>query len=158
MKKFTFILSIVFLALISSCGSSQSIINTANGYDLAKYKYVVFSANNEGDAELDDILMMLENDISEKLQAVSPETARVLISQGENVLSPKINIKTEKWDGGETYISITFYDYYTNRSVAVIKSSGMGISISQDQEIAYKAIKKELNKVFNSNSQSIEIR
>ena len=47
-----------------------------------------------------------------------------------------------------TYISISFYDYDTNQSIAVIKSSGIGWSISQDQKLAYKAIKKELDKVF----------
>ena len=56
--------------------------------------------------------------------------------------------KTEKWEGGHTYISISFYDYDTNQSIAVIKSSGIGWSISQDQKLAYKAIKKELDKVF----------
>ena len=62
--------------------------------------------------------------------------------------SPKINVKTEKWDGGHTYISISFYDYDTNQSIAVVKSSGIGLTISQDQKLAYKAIKKELDKVF----------
>ena len=91
--------------------------------------------------------MMVRNEISEKLQVVSADKATSLINQGERVLSPKINVKTEKWDGGHTYISISFYDYYTNQSVAVVKSSGIGWSISQDQELAYKAIKKELDKV-----------
>lgn len=63
-------------------------------------------------------------------------------------LHPKINVKTEKWDGGHTYISISFYDYDTNQSIAVIKSSGIGWSISQDQKLAYKAIKKNLTKSF----------
>ncbi len=91
---------------------------------------------------------MVKNEISEKLQVVSAEKASSLINQGEKVLSPKINVKTEKWDGGHTYISISFYDHYTNQSVAVVKSSGIGWSISQDQELAYKAIKKELDKAF----------
>jgi hypothetical protein len=85
---------------------------------------------------------------SEKLQVVSAEKAKTLIAFGEKVASPKINVKTEKWDGGHTYISISFYDYDTNQSIAVIKSSGIGWSISQDQKLAYKAIKKELDKVF----------
>lgn len=105
-----------------------------------------FGSEDKGDAELADILMMVQNDISERLHVVSPEEARSLIVQGEKVLSPRINVKTEKWDGGHTYISISFYDYNTNQSVAVVKSSGIGLSISQDQKLAYKAIKKELEK------------
>ena len=115
---------------------------------MSKYKFVVFGSEDEGDAELEDILMMVKNDISEKLQVVSPEKARSLIYQGESVLSPRINVKTEKWGGGHTYISISFYDYDTNQSIAVVKSSGIGWSISQDQKLAYKAIKKELYKTF----------
>ena len=49
---------------------------------------------------------------------------------------------------GHTYISINLYDYETNQSIAVIKSSGIGLSISHDQQLAISAIKKELNKVF----------
>jgi hypothetical protein len=114
----------------------------------SKYKYIVFGTGDEGDAELADMLMMVQNEISEKLQVVSAEKAKTLIAFGEKVASPKINVKTEKWDGGHTYISISFYDYDTNQSIAVIKSSGIGWSISQDQKLAYKAIKKELDKVF----------
>ena len=134
--------------LIVSCAASQSTTTIAKGNNVSNYKYVVFGSEDEGDAELADILMMVQNDISEKLQVVSPEKARILIRQGERVLSPRINVKTEKWDGGHTYISISFYDYDTNQSVAVVKSSGIGLSISQDQELAYKAIKKELDKTF----------
>ena len=43
---------------------------------------------------------------------------------------------------------LVHYDYETNQSIAVVKSSGIGWTISQDQELAYKAIKKELNKFF----------
>lgn len=51
--------------------------------------------------------------------------------------------------GWWTYLYFNkFYDYDTNQSIAVIKSSGIGWSISQDQKLAYKAIKKELDKVF----------
>lgn len=120
----------------------------AKGNIISNYKYVVFGSEDEGDAELADILMMVQNDISEKLQVVSSEKARALIREGERVLSPRINVKTEKWDGGHTYISISFYDYDTNQSVAVVKSSGIGMTISQDQKLAYQAIKKELDKTF----------
>lgn len=148
MKKLHYLLFALISLLIVSCASSQSTTTIAKGNNVSNYKYVVFGSEDEGDAELADILMMVQNDISEKLQVVSPEKARILIRQGERVLSPRINVKTEKWDGGHTYISISFYDYDTNQSVAVVKSSGIGLSISQDQELAYKAIKKELDKTF----------
>lgn len=136
------------VSVLSSCASSKSTSTVLNGTDLSKYKYVVFGANSDGDAELEDIVMMVQNDISEKLHVVSAEKAILLLSLGEKVVSPKINVKTEKWDGGYTYISVNFYDYDTNQSIAVVKSSGIGLTISQDQELAYKAIKKELNKFF----------
>ena len=106
-------LSCMFVAIVSlllvACASSKSATTVANGNDLSKYKYVVFGNDDEGDAELADIMMMVQNDISEKLQVVSPDKALTLIRQGESVLSPRINVKTEKWDGGHTYISISFY-------------------------------------------------
>lgn len=136
------------VSVLSSCASSNSTSTVLNGTELSKYKYVVFGTNNDGDAELEDIVMMVQNEISERLQVVSAEKATSLLLSGENVLSPKINVKTEKWDGGHTYISVNFYDYDTNQSIAVVKSSGIGLSISQDQKLAYKAIKKELNKFF----------
>lgn len=148
MKKCTLVLVLFISIMLLSCGSSKSATTLAKGIDLSTYKYVVFGSDDKGDAELSDILMMVQNDISEKLQVVSSEKARSLINQGENVLSPRINVKTEKWDGGHTYISISFYDFDTNQSVAVVKSSGIGFSISQDQKLAYKAIKKELYKTF----------
>lgn len=148
MKRLSFILIAFVSLLFISCASSKSTTTIAKGNDISNYKYVVFGSEDEGDAELADILMMVQNDISEKLQVISPEKARYLIHQGERILSPRINVKTEKWNGGHTYISISFYDYDTNQSVVVVKSSGIGWSISQDQKLAYKAIKKELDKIF----------
>ena len=148
MKKYLFVLVTFISFILFSCASSDSLTTYAKGIDLSKYKYVVFGSGDKGDAELADILMMLENDISEKLQVVSSEKAISLIYQGEKVLTPRINIKSEKWEGGHTYISISFYDYDTNQSVAVVKSSGIGMSVLDDQILAYKAIKKELDKTF----------
>lgn len=148
MKKVLNILVCLLSVLLVSCASSKSVTTIANGNDLSKYKYVVFGSGDEGDAELADILMMVQNDISQKLQVVSSEKARNLIYQGEYVLSPRINVKTEKWDGGHTYIAISFYDFDTNQSVAVVKSSGIGLTIDHDQKLAYKALKKELDKAF----------
>ena len=148
MKKYLFVLVTFISFILFSCASSDSLTTYAKGIDLSKYKYVVFGSGDKGDAELADILMMLENDISEKLQVVSSKKAISLIYQGEKVLTPRINIKSEKWEGGHTYISISFYDYDTNQSVAVVKSSGIGMSVLDDQILAYKAIKKELDKTF----------
>ena len=148
MKKYLFVLVTFISFILFSCASSDSLTTIAKRIDLSKYKYVVFGSGDKGDAELADILMMLENDISEKLQVVSSKKAISLIYQGEKVLTPRINIKSEKWEGGHTYISISFYDYDTNQSVAVVKSSGIGMSVLDDQILAYKAIKKELDKTF----------
>ncbi len=148
-KRIIYIIAIALFSVFISCASSKSTITALNGTDISRYKYVVFGASDDGDAELADMLMMVQNEISEKLQVVSAERAKSLISFGERVASPKINVKTEKWDGGHTYISISFYDYDTGQCIAVIKSSGIGLSISQDQKLAYKAIRKELDKVFS---------
>ena len=43
---------------------------------------------------------------------------------------------------------ITFRDYMTSETVAIVKSSGIGWFISQDQKMSLKAIRKELDKVF----------
>ena len=139
---------ITIVSVFVSCASSKNTTSVLSGTDISKYKYVVFGTGVEGDAELEDILMMVQNDISEKLQVVSAEKAKTLIAFGEKVASPKINIKT---NDSHTCISIIFYDYDTDQSIAVVKSKGIGLTISQDKKLAYKAIKKELNKVFPKN-------
>ena len=142
-----FALFLIVIAFVS-CVSSKGTTTLSNGTDITKYKYILFGKEDDGDAELADILMMVQNELSGKLTVVSDAKAVQLIAQGEPVLSPRINVKSEKWDGGHTYISISFYDADTNQNVAVVKSSGIGLSISHDQQLAFKAIKKELDKVF----------
>lgn len=142
-----FALFLIVIAFVS-CVSSKGTTTLSNGTDITKYKYILFGKENDGDEELADILLMVQNELSEKLTVVSDAKAIQLIAQGEYVLSPRINVKTEKWGGGHTYISISFYDADTNQNVAVVKSSGIGLSISHDQQLAFKAIKKELDKVF----------
>lgn len=142
-----FALFLIVIAFVS-CVSSKGTTTLSNGTDITKYKYILFGKENDGDEELADILLMVQNELSEKLTVVSDAKAIQLIAQGEYVLSPQINVKTEKWGGGHTYISISFYDADTNQNVAVVKSSGIGLSISHDQQLAFKAIKKELDKVF----------
>lgn len=147
MKKLFLFLAAITL-LLTSCASASTMVSNVEGVDVSEYEYVVFGTDGQSDAELADVVMSLENIISEHLVAVSPHKARSLILQGKKVLTPQINVKSEKWDGGQTYMSITFYDYETSRSIAVIKSSGLGLVVSHDQMLAYRAIKKELNKVF----------
>lgn len=149
MKPIQYITYILFAFLTLSCATSQSSTTLARNVNLSNYKYVIFSHENEGDAELDDLLLKVENHISDILEVVNSTKAMLLISRGEHVLSPNLNVKTEKWDGGQTYITINFHDYETGQSVAVIKSSGIGITVLHDQTLAYNALIKELYKAFN---------
>lgn len=138
---------IAFVIILQACSTSKVVVS--NGIDLSNYSYVVFGKEATGDRELDDIVMSVQNEIADtKLKVVSAQDALLKIANGESVLSPNIHVSTEKWDGGHTYITITFYDYDTNQSVAVLKSSGIGMTISQDQNIALGAIRKKLKKVF----------
>ena len=148
MRKVLYIIIAITTLSIVSCASSKSTTTVANGVSLSDYKYIVFGKDNDGDAELADILMMVQNELSGKLIMLSPSMAKQVLYDGGRILSPQINVKSEKWDGGQTYITISFYDYNTNQIVAIVKSSGIGWSISHDQKLAFSAIKKELNKVF----------
>ena len=141
---------LVFIAImitLQACSTSRSVIS--HGVDLSKYSYVVFGTESTGDRELDDIVMAVQNEIAAtKLTVVSAQEGVAKVALGESVLTPNIHVSTEKWDGGHTYITITFYDYDTGQSIAVLKSSGIGLSIPQDQNIALRAIRKKLKKVF----------
>ena len=134
---------LVFIAImitLQACSTSRSVIS--HGVDLSKYSYVVFGTESSGDRELDDIIM------ATKLTVVSAQEGFAKVALGESVLTPNIHVSTEKWNGGHTYITITFYDYDTGQSIAVLKSSGIGLSISQDQNIALRTIRKNLKNVF----------
>lgn len=150
MNIYKFIIATAFLLSMSSCASSRIIVANSNTIDLSNYEYVVFGEESDGDRELDDIVLLVQNEItSTKLKTVSATEGQRLINQGKFVLTPHINVKTEKWDGGHTYITISFYDLGTNQNIAVIKGSGIGLTISQDQNIALKAIRKKLQATFN---------
>ncbi len=130
-----------------SCASSKVVVS--HGIDISQYPYVVFGKESTGDRELDDVVMAVQNEIANtKLTVISAQEGLAKISNGEYVLSPNIHVSTEKWDGGHTYITITFYDYNTNQSIVVVKSSGIGLTISQDQSIALGAVRKKLKKIF----------
>ena len=77
---------IAIVSVFVSCASSKSTTTVLSGTDISKYKYVVFGTGDEGDAELADMLMMVQNEISEKLQVVSAEKAKTLIAFGEKVV------------------------------------------------------------------------
>lgn len=140
-------LLIVIGVLMSSCSSSKIVLS--HNIDITKYKYVIFGNETTGDRELNDVVMVVQNQISEtNLKVLSASDIVKIREVADSILTPNINVTSEKWDGGHTYITITFYDYETNQSIAVVKSSGIGMSISQDQNIALGAIKKELNKLF----------
>ena len=141
-----FLMALCALGL-NGCATSKSVV--ATGADVSKYEYVVLGTASEGDATLDDLVMQVDNEISKtRLTIVSPAEGASLIKQGKYVLSPQTNIKSEKWDGGHTYITITFYDYDTGQRVIVLKSSGIGLTVAQDQGIALKSIRKKLLEVF----------
>ena len=106
MKTFFNYLLLLNLAItISSFATSKVVL--ATGVNVDKYDYVVFGDKSTGDRELDDVVMMVKNEISNtKLTVISSTEAIRLIANGKYVLSPYINIKSETWGGGHTYITI----------------------------------------------------
>lgn len=150
MKLVKHILSIAIVSLImASCASSKVVLS--NDVNIDKYKYVIFGNETTGDRELDDVVMAVQNHISSTNLKVLSSTNRLNILEcSDSILTPNIHITSEKWDGGHTYITVTFYDYNSNQRVAVVKSSGIGMTVDHDQNIALGAIKKELDKLFKS--------
>lgn len=150
MKLVKHILAIAIVLLIMvSCASSKVVLS--NNVNIDKYKYVIFGDETTGDRELDDVVMAVQNHISSTNLKVLSSTNRLNILEcSDSILTPNIHITSEKWDGGHTYITVTFYDYNSNQRVAVVKSSGIGVTIGHDQNIALGAIEKELDKLFKS--------
>lgn len=96
---------------------------------------------------MDDVVLSVQNLIAETDLTVLPASNILKILEcSDSILTPNIHVTS--WDGGRTYITVTFYDYNNNQSVAVIKSSGIGMTVTHDQSIALSAIKKRLNKLF----------
>ena len=150
MKLVKHILAIAIVSLIMvSCASSKVVLS--NNVNIDKYKYVIFGDETTGDRELDDVAMAVQNHISSTNLKVLSSTNRLNILEcSDSILTPNIHITSEKWDGGHTYITVTFYDYNSNQRVAVVKSSGIGVTVGHDQNIALGAIEKELDKLFKS--------
>ena len=147
-KSIKYIIPIIaMIALMTSCASGKIVLS--NDANISKYKYVIFGKETSGDRELDDVVMSVQNQIAEtNLTVLSASNTVKIIECSDSILTPNIHVTSEKWDGGHTYITVTFYDYNTNQSVAVIKSSGIGMTVSHDQNIALSAIRKKLNKLF----------
>lgn len=130
-----------------ACASSRVVLS--NNVSIDKYKYVIFGDKMTGDRDLDDIVMIVQNYISStNLKVISSIDKNKVLECSDSILTPSIHVTSEKWDGGHTYITVTFYDYSSNQYIAVVKSSGIGMTVGHDQNIALKAIKKELKKLF----------
>lgn len=141
-----FIITIVAI-LMTSCASGKIVLS--NDADISKYKYVIFGTETSGDRELDDMVMSVQNIIAgTNLTVLSASNTLRIFECSDSILTPNIHITSEKWDGGHTYITVTFYDYNTNQRVAVVKSSGLGMTVGHDQSIALRAIRKKINKLF----------
>ena len=150
MKKIIYaVLASIAFVILTSCASSKSSSVVSYGDNLFDYQYVTFGEiSKDGSPEVSDLLMIVSNEIAAKLVAISDSEVPNKLRQGYKVISPQINVKTERFDGGHTYITITFRDYVTSKTVAIVRSSGIGWSISQDQKMALKAIRRELDKVL----------
>lgn len=146
-KQILLLLSLLFL--VASCIPFKSSTTTSTGANLKSYKYLVFGEEDEkGDDILNDILLKVHNELPKYFEVVTTQKALNLINNNVMVISPKINVETQYWEGGHTYITISFYDFATKEMVVVIKSSGYGMSISQDQKLATFAIRRELKKAM----------
>ena len=139
---------LLFSTLMVGCATSNATTTFSNGETFSNYQYVVFGGLGNGAAELSDILLEAKNEIGFYFKEVDSDEAYALVKKGEKVLSPQINAKTETWDGGYTYITVNFFDYYNNKLIAVVKSKGRGLTIKEDQTLALEALKKELRKRF----------
>lgn len=138
----------IITVLITSCATGKIVLS--NNANINKYKYVIFGYETSGDRELDDVVMSVQNQIAEtNLIVLSASNTSKIIECSDSILTPNIHVTSEKWDGGYTYITVTFYGYNNNQRVVVIKSSGIGMTVNHDQSIALNAIRKKLNKLFN---------
>lgn len=140
----------IITVLITSCATGKIVLS--NNANINKYKYVIFGYETSGDRELDDVVMSVQNQIAEtNLIVLSASNTSKIIECSDSILTPNIHVTSEKWDGGHTYITVTFYDYNNNQRIAVVKSSGIGMTVSHDQNIALGAIRKKLDKLFKDN-------
>ena len=138
---------VICFFIVCSCATSRAVIS--NSVDISRYDYVTFGDETTGDRSLDDIVLLVQNEITDtRLQGVSSNDANSLIIAVKKVLPPNINVKSQYWDGGHTYITVTFYDFASDQQVLVLKSSGIGLTVPHDQKIALKAIRKKIQSTF----------
>lgn len=148
MKKNLFIF-LLLPFILSSCGTSK--IMMADGItSLSDYEYVVFGDESNGSAALDELLFTVHQEISNtRLKPVSKYEAIDLILLDKKILTPRINITSQYWDGGQTYITVSFYDYDSGMLLAMVKSTGIGLFVEHDQSIALEEIIKKLHELLD---------
>lgn len=148
MKQYNkYILLIINIMVLSSCSTSRAVLS--NSFNLESYDYVAFGDESTGDRSLDDMILLVQNEITNtRLKSVNGDEASVLLLGGKKVLTPNIHVESQYWDGGHTFITVTFYDYSTHQQVLVLKSSGIGLTVPHDQKIALKAITKKIQSTF----------
>ena len=134
----------IIITLMASCSSSKIVLS--NNANIDKYKYVIL-----GNESSDDIVMAVQNQIAAiNLQALSTSNISKASECSDGSLTPKIHVTSEKWDGGHTYITVTFYDYNNNQRITAVESNGIGMTVSHDQDIALGAIRKKIKKLSNN--------
>jgi len=117
----------IVISLVTSCSSSKIVLS--NNANIDKYKYVIWGNKSSGNRELDDVIMTVQNQIAEtNLKVLSASNTFEILGSSDSILTPNIHVTSEKWDGGHTYITVTFYDYNNNQPIAVVKSSGIGMT------------------------------
>ena len=147
MKKIVLFLTTV-IALMSCGGTNETVLST--GINLSDYKYcVVGTSSIDGSADLADLILKVENFLPEVLTVTSKTEASDLIFEGQKVLTPAINVSSEKRDGlYYTYIAVSFHELKTGKLLAVCKSSGVGSTVKEGRRYSYDHIKKELINSF----------
>lgn len=153
MKKIVLFLTTV-ISLMSCGGTNETVLST--GINLSDYKYcVVGTSSIDGSADLADLVLKVENFFPEVLTLISKADAAELISEGQKVLTPAINVSSEKRDGlYYTYIAVSFHDLKTGKLLAVCKSSGVGSTVKDGRRYSYDRIKMELINAFSRKNDS----
>lgn len=110
----------VFSMMLISCSSSAKMV-VSNGANISKYKYVSFGKEQTGDRELDDVMLLVQNEIvNTKLQPISLTYAPD--DYLGYTLTPHINVKSEKWDGGHTYLPSPFMTFIQTKALQLLKA------------------------------------
>ena len=135
----------IIITLMTSCASSRIVLSS--NADVSKYKYVIFGSESSGDRELDDIVMAVQNQIAEtNLKVLSTSNISKVLECSDSILTPNIMLllKNGMEDIHISYITVTFYDYNNNQRIAVVKSSGIGMTISHDQNNSVRCNKENM--------------